>query len=291
MAMTLQEYEDRIAKSEDKLAKIEKRIQKWEDAKSDKNFAKHYDWLQSDVGWQIGWDGNKQLYGTFDEFKARRYSDWVKECDQEIRYARRDKEDTLATLAKYKNAIELLKEKDAKPVIQIFKDFFDRWKQEIKEYVKPLVDEYYEINSKRIDMSNNRFRFQDLGFASKEEFEAEYKSLYEREKEISDEPIVRTAIEKGLRRSDVEFNKHLDDYMNDRYFELVDKVTNIVGDINDVTNLYVGRDGTLNGRIYGDRGGAKIETIVAGGYNNDIIVNVKHGQIRHYRVLVHPINN
>lgn len=68
--------------------------------------------------------------------------------------------------------------------------------------------------------------------------------------------------------------------MNQRYYELVDKVTKIVGTIDDVSNLRVGMDGTLNGRVYGDRGGAKIRTIVAGGY---------HIQVRHYRVLVHPI--
>lgn len=176
--------------------------------------------------------------------------------------------------------MELLREKDAKPVIQIFKDFFDSWKEEIKEYVKPLVDEYYEVNKEAVNMINNRFHFQDLGYTSKEEFDAAYNLLRKREKDLISEPIVRTAIDKRLRRNPTEFNKYLDDYMNQRYYELVDKVTKIVGTIDDVSNLRVGMDGTLNGRVYGDRGGAKIRTIVAGGY---------HIQVRHYRVLVHPI--
>ena len=292
MAMTIQDYQERITAAEDKLAKIEKRIQKWEAAKSDEKFAKYYDWMKASDGsdsWRLGWDGSKVVYGTFDEFKARNYAKWFEDCEREIRSAKRDKEDAITLITKYKNSVELLKEKDAKPVIQIFKDFFDRWKEEILEYVKPLVAEYYEINSKRIKLANSRWRPQDVGFETREELDAEYKKLHEEEKELLSEPIVRTAIDKGLRSDPTDFNKYLDDYMNDRYFELVDKVTAIVGDINDVTQLSVGRDGTLNGRIYGDKGGAKIETIVAGGYNTNVIVNVKHGQIRHYRVLVHPI--
>lgn len=290
MAMTQQEYEDRIAKSEEKLAKIEKRIQKWEENKSDAKFAKQYDWMQADDNsWLLGWNDNKRVYGTFDEFKQKKYAEWEHECNREIQSAQREKDDTLTTIQKYKNSIALLQEKDAKPVIKIFRDFFDSWKEEIMEYVKPLVDEYYETNKKSSHMFNNRFRVEELGFATWEEFDAEYKRLRLREKELQNEPIVRTAIEKGLHRSDATFRKYLDDYMNQRYYELVDKVTEIVGDINDVSNLTVGVDGTLNGRIYGDKGGAKIETIVAGGYNTDVVVNVKHGQIRHYRVLVHPI--
>lgn len=292
MAMTIKDYEERIAKNEEKLAKIEKRIAKWQEAKSDEKFAKHFDWLKADDGsdsWMIGWDGNNRVYGTFQDFKAHSYDAYLKDVEREIRVANRDKEDTINTINKYKNAMEILREKDAKPVIQIFKDFFDSWKEEIKEYVKPLVDEYYETNSKAVDMLNNRFHFQELGYTNKEEFDAAYNLLRKRKKDLLSEPIVRTAIDKGLRRNATAFNKYLDDYMNDRYFELVNKVTKIVGNINDVSNLSVGMDGTLNGRVYGDKGGAKIDTIVAGGYNTDVIVNVKHGQIRHYRVLVRPI--
>ena len=281
MAITIQDYEDRILACKDKLVKIDKRIKKWEDAKSEEKFAKDNEWMKDDVGWRIGWDGYKTLYGTFEDYKKIHYQEHLDDCDKEIRYANRDKEDTISLITKYENALEILKDKDAKPVIQIFKDFFDSWKEEIKEYVKPLVDEYYEANSEATNVINNRFHFQELGYTNKEEFDAAYNLLRKREKDLLSEPIVRTAIDKGLRRNPTEFNKYLDDYMNERYYELVTKVTKIVGNIDDVSNLSVGMDGTLNGRVYGDRGGAKIETIVAGGYNI---------QVRHYRVLVHKIN-
>lgn len=291
MAMTIKDYEERLAKAEDRLAKVNKRIQKWEDAKSDEKFAKHYEWMKNDDNWQIGWNGRDVVYGTFDEFKEKNYKNYVDDCDHEIKYANRDKEEILTLIDKYKNAINLLKEKDAKPVIQIFKDFFNNWKQEIIEYVTPLVDEYYETDKQLVKLARSRYDYniENGGFASKEEFDAAYKELRMQAKDILSQPFVKTAVDKSLTINDTEFNKYLDDYMNDRYFDLVDKVVAIVGEINDVSNLRVGIDGGLNGKIYGDKGGAKIETIVAGGYNTDIIVNVKHGQIRHYRVLVHPI--
>ena len=280
MAMSIKDYEERIVKSEEKLQKIEKRIQKWEDNKSDKNFAKHYDWLHDDVGWRIGWDGNQIRYGTFEEFKDQNYQEWVKQCDKEIRYAERDKRDTIVLINKYKNAIALSQEKDAKPVIQIFKDFFDNWKEEIKEYVKPRVELYYETRNRAIELSNGRYRFQEFGFATKEEFDAELKKLNAEEKIIRSNSFVSIAIENGYKWRQDDFNKFLDKYMDDRYFELIDKVTSIVGEIEDVSDLKVGYDGRLNGKIFGSNGGAKLETIIAGGYNV---------QCRHYRVLVHKI--
>jgi len=290
MAMTIRDYEERIAKAEERLKKIDKRIQKWEDNKSDKNFAKQYDWsYDEDLGWRIAWNNNEKTYGTFDQFKARYYAEWEEKCNREIRAATIDKEDTINLINKYKNAIELLKEKDAKPVIQIFRDFFDQWKETIKDYVRPLVKEYYEVDNKLVNIHNNRRRFQELSFASEEELKAEEKRLSTLKKKIISEPIVRVAIEKRFKWREYDFNKYLDDYMNDRYFELVDKVTKIVGEIEDVSNLHLGIDGTLNGKVFGTNGGAKIESIIAGGYNDDRIVNVKRGQCRHYRVLVHQI--
>lgn len=44
----------------------------------------------------------------------------------------------------------------------------------------------------------------------------------------------------------------------------------------------------INGYIEGTLGKAYVETILAGGYNQDITVNTKYGQIAHYRVILHP---
>ena len=74
-----------------------------------------------------------------------------------------------------------------------------------------------------------------------------------------------------------------------KYKILVNRISSIAGNITDAKGLRIGGNGEINGIVKGDKGTAKIETIIAGGYNQNIIVNVKHGQIAHYRVLVKEI--
>ncbi len=58
---------------------------------------------------------------------------------------------------------------------------------------------------------------------------------------------------------------------------IIARVNKCVGKIEESLNLYVGVNGELNGKIKGENGICKIETIYAGGYNI---------QCLHYRVLV-----
>ena len=66
-----------------------------------------------------------------------------------------------------------------------------------------------------------------------------------------------------------------------KYDNIIAKVEKFCGNVTDASGLYMGHDGTINGIIVGDKGKAKVETIVAGGWNI---------QIAHYRVLVHKVN-
>lgn len=75
-----------------------------------------------------------------------------------------------------------------------------------------------------------------------------------------------------------------------KYEDLCNRISAVVGEITDVSNLRVSAKGNLDGIVEGTKGKAKVETIGAGGYNTGTIVNVKHGQIFHYRVLVHKVN-
>ena len=58
---------------------------------------------------------------------------------------------------------------------------------------------------------------------------------------------------------------------------LVDRVEDRVGKVTDWSNLHLGMNGMLNGRIIGNLGSVYVETIGAGGYNI---------QRFHYRVLL-----
>ena len=65
--------------------------------------------------------------------------------------------------------------------------------------------------------------------------------------------------------------------------------TKITGNITDATGLFIDPKGNINGIIIGDMGKARLNTVYAGGYNDDIIVNERHGQVLHFRTLVHKV--
>ena len=72
-----------------------------------------------------------------------------------------------------------------------------------------------------------------------------------------------------------------------KYDFLVERICAIVGTITDATNLRVGEKGDLNGYIIGTDGEATVQTIGAGGYNDNIILDSgRHGQIFHYRTII-----
>ena len=80
-----------------------------------------------------------------------------------------------------------------------------------------------------------------------------------------------------------EIDKMLDKEVKAKYIDLVHRITAVVGEIQDVSNLSIGsQSGEINGLVVGSKGKAKVETISAGGYNI---------QIFHFRVLVHKIKD
>ena len=67
-----------------------------------------------------------------------------------------------------------------------------------------------------------------------------------------------------------------------KYEDLCNRISAVVGEITDVSNLRIGAKGNLDGIVTGTKGKARVETIGAGGWNI---------QIFHYRVLVHKIKD
>ena len=74
-----------------------------------------------------------------------------------------------------------------------------------------------------------------------------------------------------------------------KYLDMIERVTDITGEITDASNLEISPQGDIDGIITGKDGVAKVQTIGAGGYNTGRIVNVKRGPIFHFRVLVRRI--
>ena len=267
--METSEIQDRIAKNEIKIDKINRRIEKWDKAKSKEAFIKQNGWL---YGGAKTWEDAV----AFAEEKSLRsvdvgYEDYLRDCDAEIYRAKRDLEDTQNTIIKYKNMLNINAEKSNTPIYPIIKEFFDRWKIQIKDYIEmcKVRDKELKDELKGIDPYTQYDKYKEVRGRIKN-LEFGWYGIYKQK--LND------------------FDTFLDNYMRDRYVELINKVSAITGEITDVGDLRIGGKGELNGIVIGENGKAKVDTIIAGGYNQDTIVNVKHGQCAHYRTLVHKIN-
>ena len=193
-------------------------------------------------------------------------------------------------LAKYQEAldkIELFQEEDK---VKVIWDFLLNWKNDMYNYIKDNAELYFKLK-KEYREALARYKKEHL-----EDFpENNWRVSWQSEK-IFDEyyfsPIL--SLTKDLTSygnlDEKRLNDILDKDIEAKYKNLQLKIKKICGNIIDASNLKIANNGMINGYIIGDLGKAIVETIVAGGYNQNVIVNTKHGQIAHYRVLVHPDN-
>lgn len=71
-----------------------------------------------------------------------------------------------------------------------------------------------------------------------------------------------------------------------KYDQLIKDVEHICGKIIDMSHIKVGHLGDLEGYVVGTDGEAELWTTGCGGWNENVIVNVKHGQCFHFRFYV-----
>lgn len=71
-----------------------------------------------------------------------------------------------------------------------------------------------------------------------------------------------------------------------KYDQLIKDVEGIVGKIIDMSHIKIGVKKDLEGYVVGTDGEAELWTSGAGGFNTNVIVNVKHGQCFHFRFYV-----
>lgn len=278
--MTKQEYQERIAKVEEKIVKIEKRIEKWSKGLSEeaKEVAK------------------KRCRG---EITYKQWSEWLKEndrdpnvCNQEFYYKAPNASEYLSALfdlkeeqeklEKYKNAIIKLDNFEKEEKIPALVEFLNNWKKETKEYIIELANTLHELKAANYDLYLNF----GINYSQLDEYQNNIRI-------INSMPGIIRDVYAGLSINYVDekrLDKILEKEATDKYKNLVKRISDIVGNIEDVSNLSIGRQyGELNGIVKGDKGKAKVFTVGAGGENTDIIVNSRHGQVYHYRVLVKPV--
>lgn len=192
---------------------------------------------------------------------------------------------------------------------QVIKDFLNAWKNRVKQDMLNQKAQYEE------DLKIYQRKINKLILSYLSEHESEYSYLDELPVDdvYGSDTVLRNItyqeIMTKIRQTSTyiklteEFNdkyqnpvvfdedwldKELDEEMNHKLLDLMSRVTKITGIITDA-KLHI-QNGDLNGTIIGEDGSAYVETIGAGGYNRDIILDSgRHGQRYHFRVLVKEI--
>lgn len=219
--------------------------------------------------------------------------------EHDLKYTTKDLEQAREGLAKYEEDLAIYDHKANSRNIQVIIDFLEAWKQRVREYYEESIpryvkarEAYYEADSKSCEWHNHRYIHEkEVG---EEEYKRIYKELDAERKSKRDNYYSWNWLARYLERGDVlnyeKLNKDLNEDANAKYDFIIERTQAIVTEITDATNLRIGAKGDLNGYIIGTTGKAKVETIGAGGYNQDIILDSgRHGQCYHFRTLIHEM--
>ena len=293
--MTVTELQNRIAKKEKDIQKIEKRISKWATGlrQADIDVVKVFADVTYDSKSFSSYRKDYENYlNTHKDIPES--SDWNKGPNiEELYRAYRDLGEQKVTLNKYQNMLNLELNKDNEfenNRIKVIWDFLLNYKEQVAEFIRNNIDvlnEYYEVNTEMCDWHNNNSYKVYNGEMSREEYNRVYDELRAREKELKQAIHPYTslvAIRNYPSKTRTVDEKKLEEILlkdcKERYFQLVNQVTDIVGIITDATNLKI-KAGELNGIIIGNNGKAKVQTFSAGGWNI---------QCFHYRTKVSKID-
>ena len=263
--MTTEEIKTRIEKKKNDISKIEKRIKNWTMKKdSEKEFEKEYGWLN-----------------TFEQRKDDFKKDWVEKCEREMRSANKDLAEKKATLEKYVNQLNKEENFGNMEKIPAIWDFLQEWRKAAYDFFVENIKLYSKLRAEESEKWNE-FKetpeYKDYITINRNDWRIH---INFREKYY--EPIHKITYDVYTYQGkwdDEKLNKILDKDVQNKYNDLVSRITDKAGVIQDASGLYIAGNGTVNGVVVGDKNKVKVETILAGGYNV---------QILHYRVLVNVI--
>lgn len=247
----------------------------------------------------------KDKYYNLVPSEAKKYADqnlsWVElrklnlDVDQEIALDHfRDKKNLVDELTqrleKYEKALVHLDAFEKQDKVKVIWDFLLRWKEDTFNFIKENAELLYSLKN------NYREAFENYKSKHPEEFDgSNWRTEYH--KEIAFQKTYYAAIHNltynvYTRQGKVDekrLNDILDKDIELKYKALEAKIKKVCGEIVDASGLRIAGNGMINGYIVGTEGKAYVETIVAGSYNQNVIVNTKHGQIAHYRVIIHKV--
>lgn len=270
--MNKEQLQQRIEQTKDRLAKTIKLKDKYYNQLSNEN--KKY------ADQNISWIESKKLNLDFDQEDAlSHFIDKNKLIDE-----------LTQRLEKYENNLAHMDAFEKQDKVQVIWDFLLRWKEDTIGFIKENAELLYSLKT------NYGKAFEEYKAKHPEEFNGyNWRMEYYKEKAFQQTyyaPIHALTYDVYIRNGQVDekrLNDILDKDIESKYKTLEAKIKKVCGEIVDASGLYIASNGMINGYIIGTEGKAYVETIVAGGYNQNIIVNTKHGQIAHYRVLVKKV--
>lgn len=313
MAMTKDELLKRIEKKEKDIEKINKRIAKWSNGLRPQDIAVVEPF--GEIDYVYGAPKYKQQYDLYSKYKETekgnipKSDDWNKGPNfYELYSAYRDLGDNKVTLKKYQDALAKIDNFNNMEKIKPLWDFLTEWENKAFNWYLVNAEKYFNLKKayeknweENMQKYYDRFtwsRKDGTPYTDKYRAEREFREVYYREINQLTISLVEFDYEHiykdpNNRWSDYEtvlssytvdkekLAKVLADEKVRKYEDLVHRITDVVGVIQDAKGLSIGdKSGEINGYVIGDQGKATVETISAGGYNI---------QCFHYRILVHKI--
>ena len=145
----------------------------------------------------------------------------------------------------------------------------DEYKEDVENSLRCYNKEYLEQHRKYLENS------------AKYHLESRFKERYYEDIDSFTKAITKIKYEyTGYEVDEELLKKEVAKEKENKYFDLVNRITKVIGEITNASNLNVGPKGELEGIVEGLKGKVRVETIGAGGYNI---------QRFHFRTLVHKL--
>ena len=228
---------------------------------------------------------------NYEENNPYYYSDYDKKATI------RDIESAKANLVKYEIQLQQEIEKENSRNVQVIIDFLKLWQVKVYEaYKKDMID-YYNLSfefheeSRKCGYGPKSEKYEEL----RQRLNHNLKGIWEQREYINswgNKSTTKVKVAEGKwehlpmyvsGRNSAEalklLEKDLEKEAIRKYDFIIERTNKFVGEITDVSNLYIADNGELNGFIIGTRGKAKVTTIIADGPI----------RIAHFRVLIKEI--
>lgn len=275
----IEKLQAQIAKSKDKLTKHKK-------DKVDKSYK-----LCKELGIRNPdkWDAYSEGRSS-EQFHAKCYYDHAKFGYEIMQSKLDDLNKRLKALYEKKQKEDL--KNNTTPQIPVIEEFLENWKKSAREYYLQQVEALEKFEAEYTNNLDEVMKDLETKYGKT----AVLKMSAEVKKELKDRKVDYTSRNMYIKthfnsvtvelsqlgsEMDNKLESLLSSEVNKKRADFYARCYKVIGDVTDASSLHVGRNGSINGTIVGKLGKAVVETIMAGGYNV---------QVLHYRVLVTPLN-